>query len=243
MKQFVLSMIFALGFSTAFTSNSVWAADIRHEVKKDSLGRISHIYVLRDKEVNGKKMVDTLSITASGEKAAQQASDNQKRPNTSYARHDENREGLAVKIAGDLVPLTAVVMSLFLPVAIVAIVAYSKHKNRKARYQLMEKALSSGQPLPDSFFQALDGKPNKKDSLEANRTGGIKKTFFGVGFFAFMWALTGEFGVSCIGLLIMFTGLGQLVIYYTSPERKQEAQQQSDQTRQQSSLPNRQDIQ
>ncbi|MCD8474797.1 MAG: DUF6249 domain-containing protein [Bacteroides graminisolvens] len=55
-----------------------------------------------------------------------------------------------------------------------------------------------------------------KQNLDSDiRVKGIKNTFLGLGLFIFLWALTDEFGLGCIGLLIMFTGLGQLVIHYT----------------------------
>ena len=41
---------------------------------------------------------------------------------------------------------------------------------------------------------------------------GIKNTFTGIGLFIFLWAITGEFGIGAIGLLIMFMGIGQWII-------------------------------
>ena len=49
---------------------------------------------------------------------------------------------------------------------------------------------------------------------------GIKNIFIGIGLFIFLWAITENFGVGCVGLLIMFTGFGQLVIYYTQDSNK-----------------------
>ena len=36
------------------------------------------------------------------------------------------------------------------------------------------------------------------------------------------WAITGEFGLGCIGLLVMFTGFGQLVIFYSQQKKNEE---------------------
>ena len=44
----------------------------------------------------------------------------------------------------------------------------------------------------------------------------------GIGLFIFLWAITGEFGLGCIGLLVMFTGFGQVVIYYTQQSKNGE---------------------
>jgi AGZA family xanthine/uracil permease-like MFS transporter len=44
----------------------------------------------------------------------------------------------------------------------------------------------------------------------------------GIGLFIFLWAITGEFGLGCIGLLVMFTGFGQLVIFYSQQKKNEE---------------------
>ena len=58
------------------------------------------------------------------------------------------------------------------------------------------------------------------EKTEDIRTKGIKNIFIGIGLFIFLWAITENFGVGCVGLLIMFTGFGQLVIYYTQDSNK-----------------------
>ena len=106
-----------------------------------------------------------------------------------------------------LIPIIAIVMGIGLPMFIVFIAFYFRYKNKKAQYRLVEQALAAGQPIPESMF---------KQNLDSDiRVKGIKNTFLGLGLFIFLWALTDEFGLRCIGLLIMFTGLGQLVIHYT----------------------------
>ena len=80
----------------------------------------------------------------------------------------------------------------------------SRYKNRKAKYRLMEQALATGQPLPEGIF---------KDTLPQDyRTKGIKNICTGIGLFIFLWAITDEFSIGCIGLLVMFTGIGQWII-------------------------------
>ena len=106
-----------------------------------------------------------------------------------------------------LIPIIAIVMGIGLPMFIVFIAFYFRYKNKKAQYRLVEQALAAGQPIPESMF---------KQNLDSDiRVNGIKNIFLGLGLFIFLWALTDEFGLGCIGLLIMFTGLGQLVIHYT----------------------------
>ena len=50
----------------------------------------------------------------------------------------------------------------------------------------------------------------------------INIIFVGIGLFIFLWAITGEFGLGCIGLLVMFTGFGQLVIFYSQQKKNEE---------------------
>lgn len=67
-------------------------------------------------------------------------------------------------------------------------------------------ALATGQPLPADFIR--ENKPADPCSQ------GIKNTFTGIGLFIFLWAITGEFGIGTIGLLVAFMGIGQWIIGY-----------------------------
>ena len=79
---------------------------------------------------------------------------------------------------------------------------------------LAEQALASGQQLPENFF--------KEAAATDIRSKGINNIFVGIGLFIFLWAITGEFGLGCIGLLVMFTGFGQLVIFYSQQKKNEE---------------------
>lgn len=108
---------------------------------------------------------------------------------------------------GIVIAALAITLSLGMPIAIVFIALYFGYKNKKARYKLAEQALAAGQPIPEGLF---------KDNLKGNiRSRGIKNIFLGLGLTIFLWALTTEFSIATIGLLIFFTGLGQVVISYT----------------------------
>lgn len=110
------------------------------------------------------------------------------------------------------IPIIAIVCTFGLPAIIVFIAFYFKYKNRKAKYRLAEQALAAGQPIPEDFFKG------KVESGTLQK--GITNTFTGVGLFIFLWAITGEFSIGCIGLLIMFMGLGQVAIHYTQDNKK-----------------------
>lgn len=100
-----------------------------------------------------------------------------------------------------IISILSIIMVFGFPVFVIFIIFFFRYKNRKARYRLVEQALASGQPLPDSFL--------KEQKLTDQRSQGIRTTFTGIGLFIFLWAITGTFGIGAIGLLIMFTGIGQ----------------------------------
>ena len=90
------------------------------------------------------------------------------------------------------------------PVFILFVIFFFRYKNRKARYRLAEQALAAGQPLPAEFI--------RENKTVDSRSQGIKNTFTGIGLFIFLWAITGEFGIGAIGLLVTFMGIGQWII-------------------------------
>lgn len=112
-----------------------------------------------------------------------------------------------------LVPIVAIVFGCGIPVLVVFFAFYFRYKNRQAKYRVVEEALRSGQPLPEGIFKETY---NNTDT----RAKGIKNTFTGIGLFVFLYAITGEFGVGSIGLLVMFIGIGQWVLERQNREKK-----------------------
>lgn len=106
--------------------------------------------------------------------------------------------------SGMLLGLVAIISVFGFPVFILFIIFFFRYKNRKARYRLAEQALAAGQPLPAEFI-------NEGKYLD-QRSQGIKNTFTGIGLFIFLWAITDEFGIGAVGLLIAFMGIGQWII-------------------------------
>ena len=158
--------------------------------------------------------------------------------NTTYEGVDADNVGLTVKhtatdewdddndddyfmgvqkdsIAGiTLISIMGIIFVFGLPIAIIFIIFYYRNKNRKAKYQLAEKILASGQPLPPNFFNEI--------GIKDLRSRGFSNTFLGLGLFIFLWATTGEFSLGCIGLLVLCIGLGQVVTHYTRERKKEE---------------------
>ena len=113
-----------------------------------------------------------------------------------------------------IIPIVAITLVFGMPIIIVFFAFYFRYKNRKAKYQLAEKALAAGQPIPENIF-------NEKGKGSPTLNKGITNTCTGIGLFIFLWAITGAFSIGCIGLLVMFTGIGQIIIHYTSQKEKE----------------------
>lgn len=117
-----------------------------------------------------------------------------------------------------LIPIVAITAVFGLPVLIVFISFFFNYKNKKAKYKLAEKALESGNPIPESLFQEANNNNIQRK--------GITNIFTGIGLFIFLWTITEEFSIGSIGLLVMFTGFGQLVIHYTQKNKEQNSSKQ-----------------
>ena len=124
--------------------------------------------------------------------------------------------------AGLTVPVIAILAVFGMPVFIILIVFVFRHKNKQAQYRLAEKALENGKDIPEGLFKEIE----KPTNIYAK---GVKNAFLGLGLGIFLWALTGEFGLGCIGFMIMLMGIGQIVIHYTQkPSDKNKLEDKSD---------------
>lgn len=174
--------------------------------ENDELGNKKRTIELRDTVINGETVTDTLSITTY-EESVESSDDSEERKHTVTTGLTWKGLDLDKNTAATIVSVTAIVFVFGLPLFIVFIIFFFRYKNRKAKYRLAEQALAKGQPLPEHFF--------KEATTTDIRSKGINNIFVGIGLFIFLLAITGEFGLGCIGLLVMFTGFGQVVIYYT----------------------------
>lgn len=91
-------------------------------------------------------------------------------------------------------------------VCIVAVLVYS-YKKRKDKYRLAEKILESGQPLPNSLNDVLGDAARQTDLYSR----GVKNICLGVALSLFLFFLTDELGIACIGLFIVANGVSQLL--------------------------------
>lgn len=108
--------------------------------------------------------------------------------------------------AGIAISLFVLLLVFGFPIFIVFIAFYFRYRSRRERYRLVEKAIAAGQPIPEGIL---------KESFNTDtRSKGIKNICLGIGLFIFLWALLDSFAMGCIGLLVMFTGIGQYLVSY-----------------------------
>jgi hypothetical protein len=105
-----------------------------------------------------------------------------------------------------LVALGVPLGAFFMAVAIVALVGYFKHQERRQRHETIRLALEKGQPLPPELLAP----PRPPRSELAS---GIQWSFVGVGLSLFLWLFKPERGLWAVGLILLFVGLGKLVAH------------------------------
>jgi len=208
MKRIILALIAAL------TLCSLAEAKNRSITETDSLGNKKRVIEIRDTVINGKSVVDTLSVMSYENSASKDAEDEKE------WKHENNDSMFGINLgnsqsAETVIAIIAIIFAFGFPLIIVFTVFFFNYKNRKAKYRLAEQALSTGQQLPEDFFK-------KAERSEDTRSKGIKNIFLGIGLFIFLWAMT-NFSIGCIGLLIMFMGFGQVVIYYTQESKREQS--------------------
>lgn len=200
---FGLMAVTSLGMQAGNRTVTITANDMKRVIE------------LQDTVIDGQRTTDTLSITTyEGTDSGEADNDG-----TYHHRHDSSGPQWTGFNFGDdvsetIVAITAIIFVFGLPALHIFIIFYFRYKSRKAKYRLAEQALAAGQQLPPDFF-----KDAKETGTKDLRNRGIKNIFLGIGLFIFLWAFTDEFGLGCIGLLIMFTGFGQVTIYYTQPKQ------------------------
>ena len=215
MKRIIFGLMLAMMFCTLVQGAN------RTVTENDGQGNKKRVIELRDTVINGETVTDTLSImTYENSTHRHTESDNDYK-----SRNDAYDFGWNIghNTREAIIAIVAIVSVFGLPLVVVFIVFFFRYKNRKAKYRLVEQALASGQPLPEHLFKDTE-------SIDT-RSKGIKNVFAGIGLFIFLWAITDEFGLGCIGLLIMFTGFGQLVIYYTQQDRAPKNKEKADTAR------------
>ena len=190
MKQILIALLLA------FTTSTVINAQKQSSIEKDST---ENVKVTLSKKTDTKADESNTTVTVIGVDTTDM--------DTTAGKDDNDLPfgNLSDTISGGiLISIIAIVAVFGLPVFILFVIFFFRYKNRKARYRLAEQAIAAGQPLPENFIR--ENRPADQ------RSQGIKNTFTGIGLFIFLWAITGEFGIGAIGLLVTFMGIGQWII-------------------------------
>ena len=160
---------------------------------------------------NGHAEVDTLSITRYPAKSS----------STMHYDYDDDDKELEqieriLNNGWGIVWITlATIFAIFvLPLLIIALIFYYRHKNRKAKYELAAKMIEKGEPLPADLEESVRG-------LSDMESRGIKNMCIGAAVTIFIWALTDSFGLACIGLIVLANGVSQYIIARRTKETEE----------------------
>lgn len=197
-------ILIALMVATLFASISF--AQKQKTVYKDSTGQVTiTVSKTDDDSVYTPKYKDTAEDGVTVESESTDSYDSTY-THTGFSDEDfslfKDLGGMATK--GIALAFFVLILVFGFPIFVIFIAFYFRYKNRRERYKLVEKAIAAGQPIPEGIL---------KESLNTDtRSKGIKNMCLGAGLFIFLWAIADSFALGCIGLLIMFTGLGQWLV-------------------------------
>lgn len=123
-----------------------------------------------------------------------------------------NREGGSIE---DLTGLAAVTSPFVAAFFIILIVLIFNHRNKKAKYELMAKALEVGKELPANFFE--EEKKMKQKGSPIQR--GVQLVAVGIGLFLLLWFIV-DHDVAFVAAIPFSLGIGRLIAIYL--EKKNE---------------------
>ena len=119
--------------------------------------------------------------------------------------------GVGGTILGILIAIAVLLVALA-PFLFVAFIIYLIFKNRRQRYELAEKAMNSGQQIPQELVRT------ERQSDDYLWKKGIKNIFVGIGL-AILFKCLGADPLTGIGWLVALYGVGQAVISKTSSSK------------------------
>lgn len=197
MKRILIALI------VAFIFCSLVLAQKKTTILRDSIGKASVTVSSADTDPDSAYEVEFIDTPDDNRVASQDPDDYSDNRNDNRGSLFDRVSDAAISGGIAIITVTFGIIFAF-PLFIIFIAFYFRYKNRRARYKLVEQALAAGQPLPEGIF---------KESLNLDtRNKGIKNICLGIGLFIFLWAISDSFGVGTIGLLVMFTGIGQYLV-------------------------------
>ena len=112
-----------------------------------------------------------------------------------------------------IIPVLGIIMIFGLPILIVALVLYFRHKNKQAKYKLAAEALAAGKEVPKELFEENLASPKQNNET---LTKGIQNICLGLGLGVFLWLLTNVAAIAAIGFIIFCKGVGEVIIAYAT---------------------------
>ena len=125
------------------------------------------------------------------------------------------KDMFGVGVGGTIVAILVILVMLLIAIApflVVVFIVYLIFKNRRQRYELAEKAMSSGQQIPQELVRT------ERQSDDYLWKKGIKNIFVGIGL-AILFKCLGADPLTGIGWLVALYGVGQAVISKTSSSK------------------------
>ena len=118
-----------------------------------------------------------------------------------------------------IIPILGIIMIFGLPILIVALVLYFRHKNKQAKYKLAAEALAAGKEVPTELFEENLASPKQNNET---LTKGIQNICLGLGLGVFLWLLTNVAAIAAIGFIIFCKGVGEVIIAYATRSSEKE---------------------
>ena len=121
----------------------------------------------------------------------------------------EDSGWLSMGIAGVIL---SVLFGIFLPLIIIVAVLLYRYYSRKKKYELAQKIVESGQPLPENFAKAFEEDYNREEDRGLYEKG-VKNIAIGIALSIFLFLMTHELFLACIGLFVVANGVSQVLAY------------------------------
>ena len=131
---------------------------------------------------------------------------------------NEIEEGIEIDVATKtgffyaILAIMAVSFTLGLPVIVIAIILYYKHRKRRQRDAVIEKFINSGKDVPAELLASWDLYPDESDSRLHQ---GIKLIAVSLGLYLFLHFSVGT-DVALIATVPLFLGIDRLIIWKIS---------------------------
>ncbi len=133
------------------------------------------------------------------------------------------------KVAAVLIVLIVFGCIFGFPAIVIFLIFYFRHRDKKRRYDLIEKAIAAGQPIPEelvrrsggAYVPSGNGTPEGDETrrLEILRNKGIRNIGVGVGL-AILLGVSTDTSMASIGALVICIGISQVITYYIQTKKK-----------------------